>query len=162
MIVQIAGNVNYPITLDPTVWIFDDRKVTMEEAFGTVDKENTEEDELQKASMRWDREIYQQKIDPPVNRSISRFEKEKILKETYLMDLKPFIKTSEPANDSKGVTLETTKGNKEVSIEDMRQALALFSVEGRPLKEDGPIHLYWADGSNKNEPVTGVKKIIFN
>ncbi|WP_085507988.1 hypothetical protein [Thalassobacillus devorans] len=162
MIVQIAGNVNYPITLDPTVWIFDDRKVTMEEAFGTVDKENTEEDELQKASMRWDREIYQQKIDPPVNRSISRFEKEKILKETYLIDLKPFIKTSEPANDSIGVTLETTKGNKEVSIEDMRQALALFSVEGRPLKEDGPIHLYWADGSNQNDPITGVTKIIFN
>ncbi|WP_028782641.1 hypothetical protein [Thalassobacillus devorans] len=161
MIVQIAGNVKYPITLDPTVWIFDDRKVTYDEAFGTGEKEQEEEDELQKASMRWDREIYQQKIDPPVNRSISRFEREKILKETYLMDLKPFISTSEPANDLSGVTLETTHGDVEVTVEQMRQALALFSVEGRPLKEDGPLHLYWEDASNKDEPIKGVKKIIF-
>src|SRR5690625_6189198 len=33
VIVQLAGNVGYPITLDPTVWIFDDRKVLLEEEF---------------------------------------------------------------------------------------------------------------------------------
>ena len=31
MIVQVNGNVKFPITLDPSVWIFDDRKVLLEE-----------------------------------------------------------------------------------------------------------------------------------
>ncbi len=33
MIIQIKGNVKYPITLDPSVWIFDDRKILLEDAF---------------------------------------------------------------------------------------------------------------------------------
>ncbi|MDY0408070.1 hypothetical protein [Paracerasibacillus soli] len=38
MIVQLTGNITYPITLDPTVWIFDDRKIKLEEAFNEKDK----------------------------------------------------------------------------------------------------------------------------
>lgn len=33
LIIQIKGNVKYPITLDPSVWIFDDRKILLEDAF---------------------------------------------------------------------------------------------------------------------------------
>lgn len=38
MIVQLKGNVQFPITLDPTVWIFDDRKIKLEEAFYRIKK----------------------------------------------------------------------------------------------------------------------------
>ncbi|MFD1018034.1 hypothetical protein [Thalassobacillus hwangdonensis] len=164
MIVQITGNVNYPITLDPTVWIFDDRKLPYEKLFSNENESPSEEeaDDLQKASMRWDREIYQQSINPPVNKSISRFEKEKILKGTFFMPLKPFIATSEPASDIKSVTIQTENGDHELSIEQMQQAMFLFAKEGKPLKENGPVHLYFEDGSNKDEPITGVKRIIFN
>lgn len=40
MIVQLKGNVQFPITLDPTVWIFDDRKIKLEEAFLPDKEEN--------------------------------------------------------------------------------------------------------------------------
>ncbi|MBM7552898.1 hypothetical protein [Thalassobacillus pellis] len=162
MIVQIKGNVKYPITLDPTVWIFDDRKISFEEAFGNADEKDSSENDLEKASMRWDREIYQQKINPPVNKSISRFEKEKILKGTYLIPLKPFVATSEPDRNSDSITLVTNEGDVEITISQMQQSLALFSEAGKPLKENGPIHIYFEDESNKDKPIKGVQQIIFH
>ncbi|HZH62953.1 MAG TPA: peptidyl-prolyl cis-trans isomerase, partial [Metabacillus sp.] len=35
-----------------------------------------------------------------------------------------------------------------------------FSKEGKPLKEDGPIHVYYGDGSNVENPIKKVKEII--
>ncbi len=29
-VIQVKGNVTYPITIDPSVWIFDDRKFPFE------------------------------------------------------------------------------------------------------------------------------------
>ena len=31
MIIQLTGNVRYQITLDPSTWIFDDRKIVLED-----------------------------------------------------------------------------------------------------------------------------------
>ena len=28
-----------------------------------------------------------------------------------------------------------------------------FSNNGKPLKEDGPVHVYFGDGSNKQNPI---------
>ncbi len=32
-----------------------------------------------------------------------------------------------------------------------------FSHKGKPLKEDGPIHIIYQDGSNKDDPIKHVK-----
>ncbi len=34
-VIQVKGNVTYPITIDPSVWIFDDRKFSFDRK-GTV------------------------------------------------------------------------------------------------------------------------------
>ncbi|WP_345739397.1 hypothetical protein [Virgibacillus salarius] len=79
MIVPINGKVAYPITLDPTVWIFDDRKIELEKAFTEKPVDTNDQDELERASQRWSQEVYQQNIKPPVNRSIKKYEREKNL-----------------------------------------------------------------------------------
>ncbi|UOQ93046.1 hypothetical protein MUO14_22040 [Halobacillus shinanisalinarum] len=163
MIVQLSGQVKFPITLDPTVWIFDDRKLTYDEVFNGSEAPEQEEaeDELKRKSLRFDREVYQQKINPPVNKSLTRAEKERIKTETFLMPLQPFIHTSEPDPNVKKAVLVTDNGDHSFNADDLSNALLLFSIEGKPLKENGPVHLYFEDGSNKEAPITGIKKIIF-
>lgn len=43
MIIQLKGKVTYPITLDASVWIFDDRKIIFEEAFIAREEEEKED-----------------------------------------------------------------------------------------------------------------------
>ncbi|RWZ60737.1 hypothetical protein EQV77_05430 [Halobacillus fulvus] len=162
MIVQIAGNVKFPITLDPTVWIFDDRKVTFKEIFepDAVETSEEEEDELKRQSLRFDREVYQQKLNPPVNKSLNRYEKQRIVNGTFLMPLKPFLHTSEPARDVSTAALVTKDGEHVIDADDLAESYLLFAKEGKPLKEEGPVHLYFKDGSNRSQPIKGIKKIV--
>lgn len=162
MIVPITGKVNYSITLDPTVWIFDDRKILLDEAFIEKTDLLEEEDELEKASQRFDRAIYQQQIKPPVNKSISRMEGEKILKNSYVMPLFEFLENAEVKSDAKDATLVTKEGDKKISLSELKDCYLLFARDGKPLKEDGPVHLFYKDGSNKDAPIKNINKIILN
>jgi hypothetical protein len=162
MIVQLKGKVKFPITLDPSVWIFDDRKIEFDQAF--LPKEEVPvnpDEENEKASKRWDRAVYQQKINPPVNKSISKFERNKILESTYVMPIKHFLKNAEVNEDANAAYLVTLNGEVEISIDDFNNGYFLFAVEGKPLKENGPLHFYFGDGSNKDTPITDVKEILF-
>src|SRR5699024_10748319 len=90
MIVQITGNVSYTITLDPTVWIFEDRKILLEEAFTEDIQKKDKKDELADASDRFSQEVYQQNLKPPINKTnkgISRKDREKILENSYVMPI---------------------------------------------------------------------------
>ncbi len=159
MIVTITGNVTYPITLDPTVWIFDDRKVLFETLFSEPSTTYEEEDKQIEKNFTPE-EQYSQRVKPPVNKSINRFEREKILKNTYAMSLSHFISHAEVSKDATQAILETSEGQVSVSLEHIKTSYLLFAVKGKPLKENGPVHVYFEDGSNKDHPITGVKKII--
>ncbi|GAA0613355.1 hypothetical protein GCM10009001_33240 [Virgibacillus siamensis] len=163
MIVPILGNVTYKITLDPTVWIFDDRKVLLDEAFQVEhNKKDQTDEEIKQASERWDRAVNQQRINPPVNRSISRFEREKILVNSYVMPIREFVENAGINGNATGATLATKNGEIDISIDKLLDSYFLFAVDGKPLKTDGPVHLYFKDGSNQDAPITGVEKIIIN
>lgn len=163
MIVPISGNVTYAITLDPTVWIFDDRKIEFESAFDHITEHQDEEDEIEKASKRWDREVYQQEINPPINKSISKFEREKILKGSYVMPIEEFIRHAEAKSDAETATLIVEDGEDvTVSLEELKNSYLLFAIDGKPLKEAGPVHFYHKDGSNRDNPVKSLKKIVIN
>ncbi|WP_226034590.1 hypothetical protein [Aquibacillus saliphilus] len=161
MIVQLTGNVTYSITLDPTVWIFDDRKVEFDQAFSNENpKQNKDDNELKKASERFDREVNQHRIKPPVNKSISRFERNKILENTYVMPIKDFLETAQINNSAKQARLVTTNTENTISLDELTNCFLLFAKKGKPLTEDGPVHLFFKDGSNKDEPIKGINKII--
>lgn len=160
MIVTITGNVAYTITLDPTVWIFDDRKVLFESLFAEPDPTYEKEEKEIEQNLTVE-EKYSQRVKPPVNRSINRFEREQILENSYAMALSHFIAHAEVSSSAKKAILETDKGPVDVSLKQIESSYVLFSYQGKPLTKDGPVHVYFEDGSNKNAPVTGVKKIIF-
>lgn len=158
MIVQIKGDVKYPITLDPSVWIFDDRKVTFEELFSNNPEERNLMGKAEETPLG--QEAYQQNLRPPVNKSIKRFKKEQILTSTYLMPIKDFINHAERNEKSESVTLLTKSGEYEISFKQLENSYLMFSYKGKPIKEDGPVYLYLGDGTNKNEPIKGIEKII--
>ncbi|HLR80333.1 MAG TPA: hypothetical protein VK119_07090 [Bacillota bacterium] len=162
MIVPIVGNVTYSITMDPTVWIFDDRKIKLEDAFSADAEDHDEDDELEKAAERWNREVYQQKIKPPVNKSINRFKREDILKNTYVMPIDDFLGHAEVKPDAQSATLVTDGEDVQLSLEKLQNCFLLFARDGKPLKDNGPVHILYKDGSNRDNPITGVKKIIIN
>ncbi|MUK89569.1 hypothetical protein GMD78_14470 [Ornithinibacillus sp. L9] len=163
MIVPIIGNVTYSITMDPTVWIFDDRKILLDEAFSNqVQNNENQEDELEKAATRWDREVYHQKVNPPVNKSISRLEGEKILTESYVMPIQHFLNHAEINPEGSEAILVTTNGEITISLQELNDSYLLFALNGKPLKEDGPVHLIYKDGSNRDNPIKGVQKIKIN
>ncbi|AIF43882.1 hypothetical protein [Virgibacillus sp. SK37] len=162
MIVPIIGNVSYSITLDPTVWIFDDRKILLEEVFENKLSEADETDEIEKASKRWEKELDPQFSKPPVNRSIKQFEREKILTSSYVMPLKDFINNAEIKTDAVNATLLTENGDYNLSIDELKAGYFLFALDGKPLKENGPVHFLYQDGSNFTGPIVGIKKIVIN
>src|SRR5699024_10814496 len=131
MIVPITGKVTYSITMDPSVWIFDDRKILLDEAFPS-DSERTEtEEDFQKTERMWTQEVYQQKVKPPVNRSIKRFERDKILKSSYVMPIKDFIRHAESKSNAEDATLITNNENINISLEDLENCYLLFAIDGK-------------------------------
>ncbi|WP_188205667.1 molybdopterin-binding protein [Alkalibacillus aidingensis] len=155
MIVQIDGNVGFPITLDPTVWIFDDRKIELQEAFQKSDQDQSGNDQQEV----WTRDEYQQKLRPPVNKSLTRYERTKVLENSYVMPIHHFLKNAEPNQNATEAILHTTDGEQTITFEQLENAYLLFALDGKPLKEDGPVHVIFQDGSNQQDPFTGVNKI---
>ena len=105
-IIQFSGDIEYKITLDPSVWIFDDRKIELDKAFDIMGdcKLDDLESYTKKISKQWDKERSQRASFPPVNRSVQRMDKDKVLTETYVMPIQPFINNAEPANTLKEFT----------------------------------------------------------
>lgn len=160
MIVQIKGKVKFPITLDPSVWIFDDRKILLDELFAEREAEVKKED-AQKTAEMFDQEVFfNTKIKPPVNQSIQRFDREKILSDSFVMPLESFITNVEPDEDASSARLITEGDDIVITLEQLTNAYARFSDNGKQLNEDGPIHLYFGDGSNEEQPFKNVKEII--
>ncbi|MEW9108839.1 peptidyl-prolyl cis-trans isomerase [Cytobacillus gottheilii] len=156
-IISISGNVKFPITLDPGVWIFDDRRVDLNTYFDeAIEKTDALEEYTKSISKHWDREIMEGAIYPPTLKSEKKFEKEKVLTGTFGIPLAPFIKNAEPNEDASSVIIISRNGEEQVSLEDAMGMILGFSKEGKPLKEDGPIHAYFGDGSNSNSPFKNI------
>ncbi|KQL54764.1 hypothetical protein AN964_15450 [Heyndrickxia shackletonii] len=154
MIIPFKGKVKYPITLDAGTWIFDDRKIDLNTYF---DSERAEIDELENYTKQvgqfFDREIKEGATPPSEQKPKKRFLKEILLTGTFGMKLAPFIKTAEPYGTT--FVLETPNGDVSFPIEEAYSFIAAFSKEGKRL-EDGPIHILFEDGSNKDNPIKSV------
>jgi len=156
-ILSILGNVKYPITLDPGVWIFDDRRIDLTTYF-SKEKENADSVEAytKSVSKHWDREIMEGAIFPPTLKSEKKFEKEKVLTGTFGIPFKPFLLNAVPANDADKLIVHTKNGEYEFSLEMAYDLILGFSNNGKPLSSDGPVHIYYGDGSNQGSPIKNV------
>jgi hypothetical protein len=164
-IILITGNVKFTITLDPGVWIFDDRKIDLHTYFlnpshGQQHEQQEEEEEIKKLSAFWDREIQEGAVSPPTLKTEKRFLKEKIITGTSAMPLAPFLRNAEPLPDAKELTIVTEHDEITISLQQAYEAILGFSKDGKPLREDGPVHFYFGDGSNRETPITHVRRFV--
>ncbi|MFK2824870.1 peptidyl-prolyl cis-trans isomerase [Bacillus sp. B190/17] len=158
-IIPIKGKVTFPLTLDPGVWIFDDRRIDLNTYFDTERSGglSTDEEYTKSISKFWDKEIQEGAVFPPTIQSEKKYEKEKILTGTFGIPFDPFLKNAEPDPAAQDIIIETAHGEVLWPIEQADEMILAFSKEGKPLREDGPVHVLWKDGSNRNNPIVRVK-----
>lgn len=160
-IILIKGKVKYQITLDPTVWIFDHRKRELKDilegktSFSENDESETEF--IKKTSLQWDRAILQGANQPTGIKDEAGQKEDKELTGNYCMPLKPFLENAEPEEDAKQLVIETREGDVTIPLETGKELILNFAQNGKMLKEDGPVHIYFPDGSNLSNPIKYVK-----
>ena len=158
LISSIKGKVKFPITLDIGSWIFDDRRVDLDTYFDENHKEEEEEESYaQKLSRFWDREIQESNVNPPTLKTERKYERHKMLTGSFGIHLKHFFNLVEPHEDATKLIIETKEEDIELPLTKVPEIMMAFSHKGKPLKEDGPIHIIYQDGSNKDEPIKHVK-----
>ncbi|MBP2239985.1 hypothetical protein J2Z40_000538 [Cytobacillus eiseniae] len=157
-IILLNGKVTYTITLDPGVWIFDDRRVDLTTYFDSETERKDELEEYTKSiSKHWDREIMEGAIFPPTLKTEKKFEKEKVLTGTFGIPFKPFLKNAEPDSSAKSLVIVTESEEIHLPLSEAEELILGFSENGKPLLKDGPAYVYFGDGSNKDQPIKKVK-----
>jgi hypothetical protein len=161
-IVIIKGEVDYTITLDPGVWIFDDRKIDLNTYFRKpeVEKTNALDEYTKEISSHWDREITEGSILPPTIRTETKYKKEKMLTGTFGIPLKPFLLNASPTKKATQVSVITDKEHFIFDLSTGYEFVLGFSKDGKPLAENGPIHVYFGDGSNQSHPILDVREFL--
>jgi hypothetical protein len=158
-ILQVKGNVKFPIYLDPGTWIFDDRKFDLDTWHPEIKKEENQAQEtyLKQVSSQWDKEIIEG-ASPPPSEPVKKTKKQQLTENSFGIVLKPFFLNTEPNSNSTTVIVHTEESDFTYSLEEALQMVAGFSIKGRPIKADegGPIHLYHGDGSNRQAPIKNV------
>lgn len=157
-IILLSGKVKYSITLDPGVWIFDDRRVDLNTYF---ESENAKKDGLEEytkaISKHWDREIMEGAVFPPTLKTEKKYEKQKMLTGTFGIPLKPFLQNAEPEKDADTFVIDSEEGEICFPLHEAEELIIGFSQNGKPLLEDGPVYIYNGDGKNKDKPIKKVK-----
>lgn len=160
----IEGEVNRPLTIDPTVWIFDERKVDLTTYFDELDSMDDELTAYQKSiSAQWDKERTEGSEPPNPNRNgnLIRYNKQALINGSFGMPLKPFLTNADPTESALSLRIETENGEAHVcSLEAASNLIIGFAKDGQPLRENGPVHIYFGDGSNADNPITHVKRLV--
>lgn len=160
-VITINGNVKFTITIDPSVWIFDDRKFKMEDFFASIGEEqqDEEDDSLMKMGQQWDKELTQGVA--PTKKSEQLFVEKKRIAGDYGMKLEPFLKNAEPKSEATMLRCELAQGEDVMlPLAEAYEAVLCFAIDGKPIREDGPIHLYYGDGRNMEAPIRGITRMV--
>lgn len=135
-IIVLTGNLNYTLTLDPSSWLFDDRKFELDRFFEEPHD-----------------------LDYPPR----TYKKRELLQAdyTFAIPFKPFLENGEPDPEAEALVIETKNGEQhEVPLETAKKSILAFTKDGKFLMEDGPAHFYFGDGSNREYPVKEIAKLI--
>lgn len=159
-IIPIKGAVNFQITIDPSVWIFDDRKKTAEQLFSSVQTTDEMEEYTKEVSAHWDREIAEGAIFPPTLKSEKKYKKEELLSGTFFMPLAPFVRNAEPITSAKDIKIISQGEMLSFPLSSLEEIMLLFCVNGRPLKNDGPVHVYFKNEEANQQPIKYVESFV--
>ncbi len=114
-------------------------------------------------SAQWDKEITEGSSPPRMqsNGNEIKYNKQKLMNGSFGIPLKPFLLNSRPMEGTDQLLVISADDQEHLySITEAVTFIVGFCKEGKPLTEDGPVHLYHGDGSNKHEPIKRVKQLI--
>lgn len=162
-VIVFKGAVSFPITLDPTVWIFDDRKIDLSTYTGDSDSADSgKATYLKGAGAQWDKELAEG-AQLPSEKPASLADARKALEGDYGMRLDPFITNAQPLPESTHVRLHREAQEPiTITIAEARSAILQFSRNGKPIRENGPVHFYLPEMLlAKQPPIEGITIIEF-
>lgn len=114
-VILITGKVKFQINLDPSIWIFDERRFQLNDRF-----EGTQ---------------------------------------GTAIEFKPFLEHAEPEPSANKLICHRRKAEPvTISLSDAKKSFLCFAINNQPIREEGPILLYFADGSNKENPISQITK----
>ena len=157
MVIQIKGNVKFNITLDPTTWIFDDRKVSLND----LQLSRTSHDEITfDDSKEWNRQILEGGTNPPTLKSEKKFKKQQLLEEDYCINMEVFFNNAELNDDAKEVLL-TNVDDKQLTIpvESLKNLYFQFSKQGKRIHENGSVDAFVFESGEVNESLNQANQI---
>ncbi|OIR63090.1 hypothetical protein BLL41_03085 [Bacillus sp. FMQ74] len=155
-VIQVKGNVTYPITIDPSVWIFDDRKFLFDHKGDSQDTLQSIGDE---SDLDSERVIREGRIAPPTLKTEKQYEKQKLMNGSFAMRLGTVLKNAEPNSSATQCVFVTSSGKAAVSLETALNSIVHFSEAGKPIQEGGPVHIYFEDPVDHKQPITDLKEI---
>lgn len=160
MIIQVQGNVQFKITLDPSTWIFDDRKID-------ISGEKLESEDITfDDSREWNRSIIEGTSKPPTLKTEKQYKskKEALTTGTFAICLAPFLEYTEPNAGEDAVIIFTDSASGaevEMPYASRENLFAFFCKEGKRLHDDGMFDLLFIDGDNIDTALVHVDGIVF-
>ncbi|GAA4710144.1 hypothetical protein [Brevibacillus fulvus] len=161
-VIVCKGAISYPITLDPSVWIFDDRKINLADYNGEEadDTENSTLTFIKGTGAQWDKELREGAALPSERPSLT--EQRKALEGDYAMRLAYFIENAQPDPSVSKMVIHREQGDKvTLSLADAKRAILQFSKDGKPIREGGPVYLYLPETWKKKEPIDQITVFEF-
>src|SRR5699024_12280253 len=125
--IQIKGEVKFPITLDSTTWIFDDRKVKLEDlesgVFDGTKPINFDD------NREWNRAMLEGQTNPPTLNSEIKYRKREVLENSFVINMSPFFKNAEHYYHSKAIRLFNYNYYIELPIDLLRYLFFHFALD---------------------------------
>ncbi|MET3289854.1 UNVERIFIED_CONTAM: hypothetical protein ABID98_002424 [Brevibacillus sp. OAP136] len=153
-IITVTGAVSHRITIDPSVWIFDDRKIDLAHFTGDLDEVQDDVPAYLKGTgAQWDKELKEGSLPPSESRSMIK--ERKALVGDYAMRLSWFLDNAQPDPTAVSLKLHREEGEPiTLPLSQARRAILQFSKDGRPIRENGPVLLYLPDmWKQKESPI---------
>lgn len=141
--IQIKGAVNFPITLDSTTWIFDDRKVSLEDLEKGV-FDGTKPIQFED-NREWNRAILEGQTNPPTLNSEIKYKKRSVLEGSFVINMTPFFRTSEPQSNATAIKLFNDEDAIEVPLDLLPYLFFQFAKDGKRLYDDNSVDSFVYD-----------------
>lgn len=135
--IQIKGAVKFPITLDSSTWIFDDRKVRIEDLKqGVFDGEKPIKFE---DNREWNRAILEGQTNPPTLNSEIEYKKRAVLEGSFAINMTPFFKNAEPQDHASIIRLSNENNHIDIPFNLLPYLFFQFSKEGKRLYKNDAV-----------------------
>jgi len=150
--IVFKGAVSFTITLDPSVWIFDERKFDLQTYDGKELQDVFDVNEyLEGTGSQWDKELKEGATPPSEKKSM--IEQRKALQGDYGMRLAPFIENAQPAPTVTSMRIWRENGESiTLPLSDAKRAFLQFAKDGKPIREGGPALFYLPEMWREKQP----------